>query len=183
MTFDVSDEDLENVQYIVFKVKSDGQTLGELPEGLKFDRQTGVIKGTLSEDLVGKEYLVGIGVVDDDIIDGEEWTCMTVNYFMLVVDTEARIDLADGTVGTAASYDCKQDGAVRYEAVGLPNGLSLATDTGIITGDFTWEGRRGTERLTPGYYRFSVVAYGESGEAVSTVYYGVEVKAASEAAA
>ena len=173
--FVVADPDLTDVKYILFKVKSDGKTLGKLPDGLIFDAEKGVIEGTLGQEYLGKSYLIGICVADGDILPGEEWTSLTTNFFSLSIISETA-ELESGTVGTAATYDVSKDGGVRYAVSNLPSGLALNAETGMISGDFTSLDRRGNVvEMSAGEYGFTVTAFDAEDAIISVTYYSITV--------
>ncbi len=74
--FDVHDEDLSNVKYVLHT--GDLATLG-----LALDADTGIISGTITAD--AGDYRICIGVADADIAEGEEWTATSVCYFYISV--------------------------------------------------------------------------------------------------
>ena len=76
ITLDVHDEDLTNVKYVLHT--------GDLAAlGLSLDADTGVISGAVTAD--AGDYRICIGVCDDDIAAGEEWTATSVCYFYISV--------------------------------------------------------------------------------------------------
>lgn len=77
-SFDVHDEDLQNVKYVLYA--------GDLERlGLSLDGETGIISGTVKADVVPSDYRITIGVCNADIADGEEWTANAVCYFYISV--------------------------------------------------------------------------------------------------
>ena len=76
MSFDVHDEKLSGVKYVLYT--------GDLAQlGLTLDSDTGVISGTVNAD--AGDYRITIGVCDGDIASGEEWTASAVCYFYISV--------------------------------------------------------------------------------------------------
>lgn len=76
VTLDVSDN-LSAVKYLLYS--------GELPRGLTLDPATGKITGNVAGDTEQKDYIISVGIADEDISAGEGWTANVVRYFKITV--------------------------------------------------------------------------------------------------
>lgn len=131
---------------------------GEVPDGLDFDDESGVLSGIPTE---GGSYTFTLAITDDN-------GSVTTKTFTIVVASALVITndrLGGGTPGTAYSQPLTADGGTApltwtIDPADLPPGLSLNQSTGAITGTPT----------TTGTYEFQVTVTDQSGiEAVRTL--------------
>ena len=112
-------------------------TSGALPPGLAFTAATGIVSGTPSAIGV---YPFSIGATDSVGATG------SVNYSITVAPNSGPPVITSSTtvggiVGSAFNFSIvATNGATSYTATGLPNGLSLNTTSGIISGTPTAPG-------------------------------------------
>ncbi len=115
-----------------------------LPEGLSIDPQTGVISGTIAPD-ASQGGPNGDGVYEVTVTaTGEDGgsTRTTVTYTVTNVAPEnvARLsDLSlrngdDVRIGTADVFTDRDGDVLTYSATGLPDGLTIDPETGVISG-------------------------------------------------
>lgn len=115
-------------------------TEGELPEDLKLNKDTGKISGELDIDSAGEyEFTIKVQDADDDTLnDTLELTLVIYERLEIITD-----ELPDGIQGLV--YKNEDGKSVKLEAIGgsllytwsvsgLPEGLELDEETGIIFG-------------------------------------------------
>jgi len=110
-----------------------------LPEGLTIDPQTGVITGTLPHDASAEgPYDVIVTATDPDgenVSTAFVWT--VENIVPEVVTPLPTVETHDGaeiSVSTAPNFIDPDGDDVTYSVAGLPEGLSIDPQTGVISG-------------------------------------------------
>ena len=101
-----------------------------LPYGLEINPETGVISGTTPPEAAG-EYDASVHVTTNY---GDAWEDISINVKSAVSIITSSLPAAD--IHYDYSYQMKRTGntQVRWEASGLPFGLNIDEDTGIISG-------------------------------------------------
>ena len=92
MTLNVSDSDLTDVQYRM--------QLGEMPEGLTLDPETGIISGAVDASVKSGEYTVKICATAEGATDDDKWVIFknannAITSFTIKVVEPSAFDLAD----------------------------------------------------------------------------------------
>ena len=121
---DLSDKDLSGVQYRLF--------LGELPEGLTLDYNTGVISGNVAADAAPGRYTFSLAATVGTN-DQDKWVIRkNINYFNIVVESpieyigEKNISAEpDEWISADVSY-YHPDKELTYTVGDLPAGLKYA---------------------------------------------------------
>ena len=123
---DATDADLQTLTY----------SATGLPNGVTINSSTGVISGTLSATSAGVHSVV-ITVSDGSLTDTDAftWTVANVNQAP-VFSTD--ITNQSNSEGQAVSLDADATDAdlqtLTYSATGLPNGVTINSSTGVISG-------------------------------------------------
>jgi len=105
-------------------------TQGSLPAALSFDASAGVISGTPTQS----------GITQIGVFASNAAGTGGISFLDIVIASGAGAPLitsaatATGTVGSAFSYSIIASGATAYGLSGAPANLSVATSTGVISG-------------------------------------------------
>jgi len=121
----VEDPDTASLEYLV----------SGLPENLTIDN-TGLISGSVGYDQAGT-HAVTLTVNDGDLSDRVdfEWTILNTNRSPEIPDIENKTGLEGDPVFIAIqAVDPDMEDTLTYSANGLPAGLSINPQTGIISG-------------------------------------------------
>ncbi len=115
-----------------------------LPAGLAIDAGTGLISGTLDyAAAAGSPYAVTITVRDGPSVDDSDTFSWTVNNTNRAPAFSTDITDQNAAEGDAVSLDADAtdpDGdLLTYSATGLPNGLSIDPNTGVISGTLAYD--------------------------------------------
>ncbi len=105
-----------------------------LPPGLSINASTGAITGTheLGDSTIGSYFptiIVGDGTYYSSA--GFEWD---VNGAIAITDPGAQANVVGDAVSLPVAAADTDSGTLTYAATGLPNGLSINTSTGLISG-------------------------------------------------
>jgi hypothetical protein len=131
------DADLDSVSLPIKASDSDNGTLSYsatgLPSGLTINSSTGLISGTVSgSDDGSSPYSTKVTVTDGSYSDSQTFS-WTVSYVLLLnPGTENNYD-SDAVTVSPTARDNRND-TITYSAIGLPNGLSISSSTGVISG-------------------------------------------------
>ncbi len=92
VSFDVSDSDLGDIQYRM--------QLGDMPEGLSLNPQTGKIEGTVDASVKGGTYTVKVCVTAEGASDADKWVIFKnannkISQFTIKVVEPSAYDVAD----------------------------------------------------------------------------------------
>ena len=103
---------------------------GDLPEGLTFNTSTGTISGTPTEDCTNREITIR---VSNSAGQDEKNYQLTIKALKPKITTSK---LPDGEINEAYSTRVTATGSREFEwtAAGLPSGLSIDKNTGVISG-------------------------------------------------
>ena len=140
-----------------------------LPDGLTIDPITGVITGTLLPGTSADgPFTVIITATDPDggsVSTSFVWDVDNVPPIVLVPLPPIIVNDGDGvTIPTAPNFGDPDGDDVTYTATGLPPGLSIDPDTGVITG--TLDGSASTD----GPYDVTVIITDSQGASTSSTF-------------
>ena len=105
-----------------------------LPSGLSINATTGVISGTVGTGS-GTPYLVTVAAGDGTYSDSQTFTWNVTPLYLATPADQTNLD--DDTVSLSLSAAYHGSGTVSYSGTGLPDGLSLNTSTGLVSGTLT----------------------------------------------
>ncbi len=105
-----------------------------LPSGLSINSATGVISGTVGTGS-GTPYLVTVAATDGTYSDSQTFTWNVTPLYLATPADQTNLD--DDTVSLSLAAAYHGSGTVSYSATGIPDGLSLNTSTGSVTGTLT----------------------------------------------
>lgn len=142
----VNDEG-EGIAIDVDATDPDGQMLtyaaANLPPGLSIDATTGVISGTLPYSAAGFYPGVTVSVADGThtVERTFTWTVNEVNrpFTLLALADRGNLEGDPVSLALAAFVDDPDAGALTFTAGPLPQGLTLDTGTGLISGTVGFE--------------------------------------------
>jgi Bacterial Ig domain/Putative Ig domain len=140
---------------------------GGLPGGLSINASTGVISGTLSSgDASGTPYAVTVTAGDGTYSSSQtfSWTVSTI----ALPSPGDQDNLDDDTVSLSLAASYHGSGTLSYSASGLPDGLSLNTSTGLISGTLS------NTADADGPYTTTVTATDGSASATLTINWEVD---------
>lgn len=132
----------ENVSLQISASDEDGDTLSysatDLPDGLEINSQTGLISGTVVE--VG---FYNVTIFVDDGMSGT--TSITFNWTVedlpntppVIVKPRNQFSTVGETVSLQIEASDADDDELAYSATGLPAGLTINEDSGLISGTLT----------------------------------------------
>ncbi len=106
MTLNVSDSDLTDVQYRM--------QLGEMPEGLTLDPETGIISGAVDASVKSGEYTVKICATAEGATDDDKWVIFknannAITSFTIKVVEPSAFDLADMILDIVTKVEAGED--------------------------------------------------------------------------
>ena len=134
-----SDAEGDSVSLQLSGSDPDGQTLtwnaSGLPSGLSIDSDTGLITGTLAYDESGS-YGVSVSATDGELSDTASftWAITNTNRAPVVSGPGNQSDAEGDSVSLQLSASDPDGDSLTWNASGLPSGLSIDSDTGLITG-------------------------------------------------
>ncbi len=144
-----------------------------LPRGLTIDPNTGLISGTIEKAASARgPYKVTVTATDDKGAATSE----SLNWVVDDLAPQATPPLADRSIndGTSVSYATAggftnpNDVALTYSATGLPSGLSIDPNSGLISGTLDHEA---SAEIAGGIYTVAVtVKDGQGGTATNTFH-------------
>ncbi|MHB8973310.1 MAG: putative Ig domain-containing protein [Pirellulaceae bacterium] len=111
-----------------------------LPAGLNIDSNTGQITGTISHDAVAsgaQSFAVTVTVTNGQAVSSSSpfvWNVLDVNRAPIVAATSAQSSAEGQAVNLAISASDADGDTLHYSALGLPLGLSIDGNTGVISG-------------------------------------------------
>lgn len=109
-----------------------------LPPYLTIDTTTGLISGTLASNaLGGSPYTVTVTATDSKSLSGDatfNWTVTGENHAPDVDDPGDQEDHEGASVSLQIVAEDQDGNNLTYQATGLPGGLSIDEDTGLISG-------------------------------------------------
>ena len=114
-------------------------TYGEvgLPAGLSINESTGVISGTISAgDAAGGPYTVTVFAGDGTYRNNTSFT-WNVNGAVSITAPDDQSNNEGDPVSVSISASDSGGGSISYSATGLPNGLSINSGTGVVSGTIT----------------------------------------------
>ncbi len=105
-----------------------------LPPGLSLNSSTGAVTGTLAtgDSMIGS-YFPTI-IVSDGTYYSSTYFEWDINGAISIADPGAQANVVGDTVSLAIGSTDTASGTLTYGATGLPNGLSINTSTGLISG-------------------------------------------------
>lgn len=118
--------------------KADTFDATNLPPGLTIDTSTGVISGTVNTEEEGREVTLSASRSASPQISVQQQTLtMAIRY---VATPNIVSSLANQTISVGAPFSytiVANNGPTIFEAISLPEGLTLDTSTGVISGAIT----------------------------------------------
>jgi hypothetical protein len=102
----------------------------DLPNGLNIDAISGLISGTVT---VGGFFQTTVTASDGTYSDTESFN-WTVNSPVSITDPGDQFNSISDTVSLPISATDSASGTLNYSAAGLPDGLSINSSTGLISG-------------------------------------------------
>jgi hypothetical protein len=122
-----------------------------LPNGLSINPNTGLVAGTLANlDSNSSPYSVTISATDGTSTSSQTFT-WTVTH-VLLTDPGDQINAPGDVVSLPIQASDPDNDTLTYSASGLPQGLSINTTTGLISG--TIDAAAGSDRRTASQLRF-----------------------------
>src|SRR5262249_55523291 len=138
-----ADSDTVNLPLTAKDSMGNAMTYGatNLPTGLAIDTTTGVISGTIDAGAdAGSPYAVTVTATDNMNGNGTAsqnftWTVNPTTTVTVSLTNPGNQTNAEGDpVNTALAATDSASNALLYSATGLPPGLTVARDTGVISG-------------------------------------------------
>lgn len=109
-----------------------------LPTGLSIDSQTGIISGTISASAsTAAPYEVTISVYDGATTTYQEFD-WTIKLPHVVIMQDDQYSVAGSDIDLELTSYAAPGHTLHFEANGLPDGLSIDSDTGEITGTISY---------------------------------------------
>ncbi len=107
-----------------------------LPGGLTLDATSGVISGTISSGAtVGSPFTITVTATDGSNSDSQTFTWTVSAAGAVTLTNPGNQSNSEGdTVSLQLAASDTGDGTLSYAAAGLPDGLTVATTTGLISG-------------------------------------------------
>ena len=111
-----------------------------LPSGLSISSSTGLISGTISDDANDSSpYSVTIIVTDDgsptkNAQTSFTWNVTAFNNAPTITAISDQTDITKDVISLQVSANDSDGDDLSYTATGLPNGLSISSSTGLISG-------------------------------------------------
>ncbi len=141
----------DNVNMTVSASSSDSATLtysaAALPAGLTIDSASGTISGTIANDAAtGTPYSVTITATDSTGgVSGTQTFTWTVNLPVVTVTSPGdQTNTAGDYVNVAVSASSSDSATLTYSAAGLPDGLTIDSASGTISGTIANDAATGT---------------------------------------
>jgi VCBS repeat-containing protein len=103
-----------------------------LPDGLDIDAETGEISGTITDAVSGTPYEVTVTVSDGTASVSQTFDWLLVPVRLAAPGNQASV--GETTISLALTAAVASGYTVSYSADGLPDGLSIDSDTGEISG-------------------------------------------------
>ena len=156
---DQTNSEGESVNLSVNAADPDGDALTYsalgLPDGLSINSGSGLISGTLSLTSAGS-HSVDITVSDGTASDSVSfvWTVAGVNQSPTLTNPGAQNNSEGDGVNLSVSATDPDGDALTYSALGLPDGLSINSNSGLISGtlSFVSAGSHNVELAVSGWY-------------------------------
>lgn len=106
-----------------------------LPPGLSFDRTTGLVTGTVDSTVFPGDYRISISATDaNNDVSVSDYLTLTIKS-SADTGTITSAATASGQVGKIFAYQITADFTpTSYSASGLPDGVTLNSSTGLISG-------------------------------------------------
>ncbi len=108
-------------------------TSSNLPAGLSIDSATGAITGTISASAVGSSpYQVTVTASDGTYTSSQTFPWTVSTLYLASPGDQSNLD--DDSVSLPLTESYHGSGTVQYSAVGLPGGLTIDPNSGLISG-------------------------------------------------
>ena len=106
-----------------------------LPPGVEIDPRTGILSGVLSFESAGV-YTTNVTVSDGELFDAIEfvWTVEDTNRLPTIQDLTDQTLLSGATISLQVVAADPDNNMLIYSATGLPAGVTINSDTGLISG-------------------------------------------------
>jgi hypothetical protein len=102
-----------------------------LPDGLSINTATGEISGTLDSSATGENYIVTVSATADGVTKSVEFGWRVAEIVVASVDDQ---EFTEGDTVSLTVAAQAMSGTITFSADGLPDGLSINTATGEISG-------------------------------------------------